>query len=1088
MQRNYLLLSLLFVVCLFAKSNELLAQTPGSGNLDRIPILSLPAQDNDALLAAELAVRVPGRAPHFAVSIPVDVSAQSGGHWTDYPSGISVWRLRVQSPNAISINFGFTEYWMPREGELFIYPGNQKSPKVYGPFTPADNEVHNELWTQIIEGDDLIIEVQVPSTEKDNLRLRMTSVNHDFLGFGAGESISGSCNLDVVCAAADGWGIVDQYRDIIRSVAVIGFNGGTFCTGFLVNNTRQDCTPYFMTANHCGINAGNSPSLVAYWNYENSICRQPNSGASGGGGNGQLNVFNSGAIWRASNPASDMTIVELDDPLNPNANAFFAGWSRESTAPGDTVIAVHHPSTDEKRISFTFQNTYRVNGISTAPAANGTHITIPDWDIGTTEGGSSGSPVFDKNRRVRGQLHGGGAACGNNSFDSYGFFHTSWEGGGSPSSRLRDWLNPDGLNPMFIDGREWLACQVSVSTEAADQTICDGTALTYNFLVGGGFANPVNLSIDDLPAGFTANYSQNPVPPNTNVSITIAYGAGSTGTTNFTLTGSDGVNSAQTELSATIEADVPSAPFAISPANGSTDAPSIVAFTWSDLNAASYDYELGTNITLTNLLAAGNTPQPQYVYFEPLEAGIEFFWRVRAVNECGAGDWSEVYRFTTGSLICGAVIESTNVGVSIPDDGPQVFSNLTVTTTGAIAFMTVDLEISHTYAGDLDISLIGPDGTSVELVNRIGFPAVDFGCSGENLELTFSDAANNSSDNLENTCNDNPAASGEYQPLGPLATFNGLDRSGNWRLAVRDNAGQDIGTIDGWSLTFCGIDGGSSNYTVSLLSDPISACANQSGSAELQIGEAFGDDYTVEATINGQDQIITTQAGDGTVTVGFANFLTVPNGAYDIAVTVISNDGISQTVLVPLTVLAVPSIAVPANPANGITVDPGNPIGFTWNGAARADDYSLQISLEENFASLIFNETTTNTFFTLTDIGAIEGLVYWRVVANNECGNSTGAPFTLNIDPNGVHHFGADQLLAVFPNPAKGQVFIEMTGNWVGTLEVRLVSISGQLIRTQQLPAGGRQALNVSELPAGTYLIDLRSGGQREIERLVILR
>ena len=135
--------------------------------------------------------------------------------------------------------------------------------------SPVDNEDHEQLWTPILDGDELVVEVQIPTLEKNNLQLVLSYVNHDFVGFSS--MASGSCNLDVICGVDDGWEIVDGYRDIIQSVAVIGTNGGTFCTGFLVNSASNDCAPFFITANHCGINNGNAASLVAYWNFFNSI-------------------------------------------------------------------------------------------------------------------------------------------------------------------------------------------------------------------------------------------------------------------------------------------------------------------------------------------------------------------------------------------------------------------------------------------------------------------------------------------------------------------------------------------------------------------------------------------------------------------------------------------------------------------------------------------------------------------------------------------------------------------------------------------------------------------------------------------------
>ncbi|PHI19743.1 hypothetical protein CEQ90_10970 [Lewinellaceae bacterium SD302] len=1074
MQRHYLLMLL---CCLFA--GGLFAQLPGSGELDKIPVLQLPAQDNAALLAAELAARAPGRAPHYAIPLSVDVSPATGGAWTDYPGGKSVWRLRVISKNAISINLGFTEYWMPQGGELFLYPGSSKSKQIYGPFTPADNEVHNQLWTQVIEGDDLVIEAQVPTSEKANLRLRLTSVNHDFLGFGANSASSGSCNLDVVCSAADGWGIVDQYRDIIRSVAVIGTGGGTFCTGFLVNNARQDCTPYFMTANHCGINSGNASSLVTYWNFENSFCRQPNSGPSGQNGNGQLNVFNTGAIWRASNPASDMTIVELDDPVNPNADAFFAGWSREAAAPGDTVIAIHHPSTDEKRISFTFQQTYRVNGISTTPSTNGTHITIPDWDIGTTEGGSSGSPVYDKNKRVRGQLHGGGAACGNNSFDSYGYFHVSWEGGGSPNSRLRDWLDPDGTDLLFIDGREQLACEISVTPDVVAQAVCSGEDVTYDLLVGGGFNGPVTLSIPNLPAELTANFSQNPADPNTNVTLTITYADGFSGTSTFDVDATDGNDAGSTELMLDIQGTVPSAPLAISPANNSSGASIIIELDWADVNAANYDYEFGTNATLTNLLASGNTSNTEFAYGELLEADTEYFWRVRATNSCGTGEWSDVYSFTTANIVCGPAQESNDVGGNIPDNGPPLISNNLITSSGAISFMELNVEIDHEWVGDLFIRLVSPGGSVAVIMDRIG----GGGCNAENFDLNFNDGATNTAADLQATCNNN--LTGSFQSESPFTIFNGEEQNGLWRLFVQDQASNDDGNLISWSLEFCGDDGSGSDLSVQLLSDPIESCSNDDGEVSMLLGEGFGNNFTVAVSAGGQSLDFESTFANNTLDLTIDNFLTLASGSYDMIVTITTEEGESQTQVVPLTILPVPGIAGQVSPSNGSTVSDEN-IQFSWNSADNVDDYSLQVSTQENFSSIDYEENTGGTSLTVNNLG-LEGLLYWRVVANNECGNATSSPFNFTVDPNATHDFSGGRELSIFPNPASSAVFLDMRGNWSGELDVNIMSVSGRVISTQQLAAGGRKALDISGLPAGTYLLDLRNGGERSVERLVIL-
>ena len=145
--------------------------------------------------------------------------------------------------------------------------------------------------------------------------------------------------------------------------------------------------------------------------------------------------------------------MELDDPINPDFNVYWAGWDH-SGADATNATAIHHPNTDEKRISFEYHPTTVTSYLGTTVPGDGTHVRITDWDLGTTEPGSSGSPLFDQNHRIIGQLHGGYAACGNDDSDWYGRFYTSWTGGGSPASRLSDWLDPENSGQLFLNGRD----------------------------------------------------------------------------------------------------------------------------------------------------------------------------------------------------------------------------------------------------------------------------------------------------------------------------------------------------------------------------------------------------------------------------------------------------------------------------------------------------------------------------------------------------------------------------------------------------------------------------------------------------------
>ncbi len=151
---------------------------------DLVPIaeldqFTLPLLDNKLLLAEELERRAPGIAPRFAETFEVDINPSTDGAWERSSNGNDVWRFRIHSKGAKSLNLGFSKYNMPPGGSLILYSSNYE--RILGPFTPADNEEHEELWTPVVDGDDLIIEVQLPAEQKSNLQLQLKSINHDFI-------------------------------------------------------------------------------------------------------------------------------------------------------------------------------------------------------------------------------------------------------------------------------------------------------------------------------------------------------------------------------------------------------------------------------------------------------------------------------------------------------------------------------------------------------------------------------------------------------------------------------------------------------------------------------------------------------------------------------------------------------------------------------------------------------------------------------------------------------------------------------------------------------------------------------------------
>lgn len=385
----------------------------------------------------EVVREIKGEAPRFAVVNDVTVAPVAEKATWEKVGDNMVWKRRVVSKNSVSLNFGFESFNLPEGAKLEIYATDFSSH--IRPFTADDNNPAGQLWTPVIYADDVMVEVTVPAAKMNELQLELTSINQGFRTFTQKTEKSGACNVSVSCSQGDDW------RDEINSVAVISTGGSTFCTGFMVNNTANDRTPYFMTANHCRVTSSRAAaSLVTYWNYQSETCGGARSGS------GRTDQFNTGAEFLAANAASDFAIMKLYKQPEPEWDVTYAGWDR-SGDNAEMAVAIHHPNTDYKSISFEYQPTTNTKYLKEEVVSDATHVRVEDWDVGTTEPGSSGSPLFDQNHRVIGQLHGGYASCSSQTSDWYGRIFVSWEGGGSSSTRLKDHLDSAGTGDMFVD-------------------------------------------------------------------------------------------------------------------------------------------------------------------------------------------------------------------------------------------------------------------------------------------------------------------------------------------------------------------------------------------------------------------------------------------------------------------------------------------------------------------------------------------------------------------------------------------------------------------------------------------------------------
>ena len=147
---------------------------------------------------------------------------------------------------------------------------------------------------------------------------------------------------------------------------------------------------------------------------------------------------------------------------------------------------------------------------------------------------------------------------------------------------------------------------------------------------------------------------------------------------------------------------------------------------------------------------------------------------------------------------------SADTPVTIPDGAGSAdpgCSTLTIPDGGSITDVVIDLGITHTWIGDLVITLTSPAGTTITLGDQPGVPASNFGCNGDDIAVAFDDAAANTATDFENACANAPAISGAYQPVDMLSTFDGEDAAGDWTICVSDAVNEDSGTITSFGVT-----------------------------------------------------------------------------------------------------------------------------------------------------------------------------------------------------------------------------------------------------------------------------------------------
>lgn len=308
-------------------------------------------------------------------------------------------------------------------------------------------------------------------------------------------------------------------------------------------------------------------------------------------------------------------------------------------------------------------------------------------------------------------------------------------------------INSDGV-PNFGDDTDQdfaLVCYncalepgFTVAVEPAEADLCVPGQVTLAVTVNSimGFDDPVTLSVVDLPAGSTTEFSPNPVTPPGTATLTLEATTAAAGEYAVQVVGQSGQMGRAANLRLRVLGGIPEAVVLDTPADGAADVALRPAFGWAPADGGqTYDIEIAADAAFVEVVeSATGLTDTTFTPPADLASGSEFFWRVRAVNICGAGAFSPTFRFTTRTI-------PTILLVDDDDNLPDVRTFYT----DALTALSLDFDVWDTENSDNEPSAaqLEPYTTVIWFTGDEFGGAAGPGAAGEAALAEFLDAGKN---------------------------------------------------------------------------------------------------------------------------------------------------------------------------------------------------------------------------------------------------------------------------------------------------------------------------------------------------------
>jgi lysyl endopeptidase len=498
--------------------------------------IDLPAPDYDKYRAEDLQDAINNVAKPYRVEAVVhtDISLQNAGTWYYAEDGSIVWRAEIAIPGALALDFYYDKFTLPQGVKYYL--SNENGRQLLGAYTSANHNEFNSFTNEHVQGNVAILEMNIPAgVDLSKIDFHIHEIGAIYRGaenltarFGgetrrlAEKPTSSPCHVNANCPEGDGAAWAKAKNATVR--IQIGTSG--FCSGSMINSAGNtaggDCKQYLLTASHCdGTNSYNDETFANWkfdFNYQKVTCDGPSveTARTRTGAYFRARSHNPSFPSPANSLVADFLLLELKTPPQAAADAYLVGWNRQYSFNDELedyqFVGFHHPAGDHKKLSRS--DNADLNGTFNQSVVSGTHWET-NFFAGGTEGGSSGSGLFDKDGLLIGDLSGGPSSTGDCAPMEYSalyskfsyawdneFDQTAFPSHAGSASRLKDWLDPSGTNRMTLPSAKY-DCSDITSAQEIDVQLSNAFVVYPNPSKDGRFTLKFNSS--DILSGLTVS-------------------------------------------------------------------------------------------------------------------------------------------------------------------------------------------------------------------------------------------------------------------------------------------------------------------------------------------------------------------------------------------------------------------------------------------------------------------------------------------------------------------------------------------------------------------------------------------------------